>query len=151
METRIEDPRSTDVAALLQGHLDFCHSVTPPERVFALDVEKLRRLGVTLFGARESGELVGVAALKLLSPTHAELKSMHVISNHRGAGIGDRLIAHLVEFGRNSGIERISLETSPDPAFLPARRLYSKHGFAECGAFADYSAGPTSVFMSLVI
>ena len=151
MEITIEDPRAQEVSALLHKHLDFCHSVTPAENVFALDVEKLRLPGIALFGARDQGELVGVCALKLITSTHAELKSMHVLPSSRGKGIGGLLVSHLLDFARAGGIERVSLETSPDDAFAPARRLYASRGFVESGPFADYQEGPTSVFMSLSV
>jgi putative acetyltransferase len=137
MEITIEDPRAQEVSALLQKHLDFCHSVTPAENVFALDVEKLRLPGIALFGARDQGELVGVCALKLITSTHAELKSMHVLPSSRGKGIGGLLVSHVLDFARAGGIERVSLETSPDDAFAPARRLYASRGFVESGPFAD--------------
>jgi putative acetyltransferase len=43
---------------------------------------------VTLFSAREAGELVGIAALKRLDESHAELKSMHTRESERRRGIG---------------------------------------------------------------
>lgn len=109
MEITIEDSRTEDVSNLLQRHLDFCHSVTPAEFVFALDVEKLRRPGTTLFGAREEGEIFGICALKLITATHAELKSMHVLASSRGRGIGRTLLTHVIEYARAGGIERLSL------------------------------------------
>ena len=151
MEIKIEDPRTEDVSNILQRHLDFCHSVTPAEFVFALDVEKLRRPGITLFGARVQGEIFGVCALKLISATHAELKSMHVLAPSRSRGIGRALLTHVIEYARAGGVERLSLETGPDVAFGSARRLYASYGFAETGPFADYPESPTSVFMTLPI
>lgn len=149
MEINIEEPRNKDVSALLQTHSDFCYSVTPAWGVHTLDVEKLRRPGITLFAAREQGEVVGVCALKLITLTHAELKSMHVKSSSRGRGLGRFLVTHVLEFARSGGVERVSLETSPDEAFAPARRLYSSLGFKDSGPFADYPESPTSVFMTL--
>lgn len=151
MEIRIEDPRTNDVSALLQVHSDFCYSVTPACGVHTLDVEKLRLPGVTLFTAREQGELIGLCALKLITPTHAELKSMHVQSSSRGKGTGGFLVSHVLEFARSGGVERVSLETSPDEAFAPARRLYASLGFHDSGPFADYPESPTSVFMTITL
>ena len=148
MEIKIEDPRTEEVSVLLQKHLDFCHSVTPAENVFALNVEKLRLPGITLFGARDQGELVGVCALKLITLTHAELKSMHVLASSRGKGVGGLLVSHVLDFARAGGIERMSLETSPDDAFASARRLYTSQGFLESGPFADYRESPASAFMT---
>ena len=47
------------------------------------------------------------------------------------------------------GISRLSLETGSWDYFIPARALYSSHGFVECPPFADYVPDPNSVFMSL--
>ena len=33
--------------------------------------------------------------------------------------------------------------------FRPARTLYAKYGFRECGPFGDYVLDPNSVFMTL--
>ena len=33
--------------------------------------------------------------------------------------------------------------------FLPARALYARHGFVECGPFGDYREDPNSVFMTV--
>ena len=45
---------------------------------------------------------------------------------------------------------RLSLETGSWPYFAPARALYARHGFTECGPFGDYREDPNSVFMTLV-
>lgn len=42
----------------------------------------------------------------------------------------------------------MSLETGSMDAFVPARRLYAKFGFTECGPFAGYVEDPKSVFMT---
>jgi len=44
---------------------------------------------------------------------------------------------------------RVSLETGSQDFFAPARRLYARHGFVECGPFGSYALDPNSVFMSL--
>ena len=48
------------------------------------------------------------------------------------------------------GAGRNAYRRSP-PFFEPARRLYRKHGFAECGPFAKYVDDPNSVFMTLAL
>jgi putative acetyltransferase len=70
-----EDPQGSEVTALLRAHLEFCRSVTPPEHVHALDGSRLPDPRLTIFGARRDGELIGLAALKHLDATHAEVKS----------------------------------------------------------------------------
>jgi putative acetyltransferase len=87
-EISIDDPRATDVSELLDGHLVFNHSHSPPEDVHALDVDGLLDPTVTSFSFRLDGELLGAGALKQLDGGHAELKSMHVAHAARGGGIG---------------------------------------------------------------
>ena len=145
----IEDPRTPDVTALLGTHLAFCHSVTPPEGVFALDVEKLRRPGTTLFGLRHEGELLGICALKIIDDHHAELKSMHTLQSARGQGLGSRLVAHVLDYAKAGNVTRISLETGPQEPFAAARALYAKYGFRVSGPFSDYLDSPYSVFMTM--
>ena len=58
------------------------------------------------------------------------------------------LVEHLLREARRRGYRRVSLETSVFPAFQPARRLYARFGFTECGPFADYADDPHSVFMT---
>ncbi len=144
-----DDPRAPDVRALLARHLEFARATTPPEGVFALDVDDLLDPAVTFFSYRESGTLLAVGALKQLDETHAELKSMHTAEAARGQGIGRAMVEHLIEEARSRGVTRVSLETGSMPAFAPARSLYAKTGFTPCGPFGDYPASATSSFMTM--
>ncbi len=72
-----------DIRALLERHLAFTREFTPPEGVYALDVDGLLNPAVTFFSARIDAQLVAVGALKQLDDSHAELKSMHTV--HRPA------------------------------------------------------------------
>jgi putative acetyltransferase len=145
----VEDPTAADVSALLDAHLAFARAVTPPESVFALDGSGLTAPTVTLFGARLDGRLVGVGALSMLTPDHAELKSMHTAAATRGCGIGQAMVEHLVAEARRRGCIRVSLETGTMDAFAPARRLYRRCGFVDCEPFGPYVDSPTSVCMTL--
>ena len=44
---------------------------------------------------------------------------------------------------------QVSLETGTPDFFAPARRLYARHGFSECGPFGTYRPDPASTFMTL--
>lgn len=145
----VDDPRRDDVAALVRRHLAFSRSVTPPEGVFALEVDGLTDPTVTFFSARRAGILEGIGALKQLDGGHAELKSMHTAEEARGRGVARAVLAHLVEVARRRGCSRVSLETGVMDAFAPARALYAAAGFEPCGPFGDYAANDTSAFMSL--
>ena len=49
---------------------------------------------------------------------------------------------------RRRGYRRLSLETGSQPEFAPARALYARFGFVECGPFGDYRLDPCSTFMT---
>lgn len=148
LEFSIEDPLTPDVEALLQMHLDFCHEVTPPEHSYALKVEKLKAPNITVFGARENGILLGVGALKVLEPGHAELKSMHTARASRGKGVGRGMVNHILTFAREKGIARVSLETGSHPPYEPARRLYESFSFEPCPAFGGYELSGFNLCMT---
>jgi putative acetyltransferase len=145
----VDDPRAKDVRELLERHLAFTNSHSPPEDVHALDVDGLLDPAVTFFSFRRNGELLGVGALKQLDGYHAELKSMHTAHAARGRGIGRAIVGHLIGVARARGFRRVSLETGSMPAFAPARSLYASAGFRPCGPFGDYSPSRNSTFMTL--
>ena len=148
-EISIDDPRTPDVGYLLQRHLAFTNTHSPPEDVHALDVEGLLDPAVTFYSLRLDGELLGVGALKQLDDGHAEVKSMHVAEAARGRGIGRTLVDHLIAVARQRRLSRVSLETGSMAAFAPARALYAGAGFEPCGPFGDYRPSANSVFMTL--
>lgn len=151
MEIKIDDLRGPEIAALLEDHL---HSMTlhsPPESIHALDLDKLRRPEITFWTAWENGELLGCGAIKELDPEHAELKSMKTDSRHLRKGVAEKLLIHALEEARVRGYKQISLETGSMEAFVPARKLYEKHGFTECGPFGDYELDPYSLFMTKLL
>jgi len=148
-EISIDDPRAKDVGELLERHLAFARTHSPPEDVHALDIGGLLDPAVTFFSFRLGGVLLGVCALQALDGEHAELKSMHTAQAARGRGIGRAMVIHLIGVARDRGCHRVSLETGSMPAFAPARALYTSVGFSACGPFGGYRPSPNSVFMTL--
>ena len=146
-ETSLTD----ELAQVLQAHWLFCTSSTPIEHVYALDASKLFSPEITVFGARINGELVGVGAIRKLDVHHAELKSMHTLAKSRGSGVGRAMVAHIEDFARGSGIERMSLETGTNEAFKPARELYKSLGYESCEAFGDYVLSDDNTCMTKLI
>lgn len=147
----VDDPRRDEVRALLEQHLAFANRHSPREDVHALDVDGLLDPALTLFACRVDGDLLGVGALKELTPEHGEVKSMHTAAAARGRGIGRAMLAHLIAVARERGYRRLSLETGPMEAFAPARAMYAAVGFEPCGPFADYAPSPNSSFFTLPI
>ena len=149
MDIRIDDLRGPEIARLLQEHLDemFLHS--PPESVHALDLETLRRPEITFWTVWKDGALMGCGALKALDASHGEIKSMRTARDHLRKGVAATLMRHILRVARERGYRRLSLETGSPDAFLPARAMYERFGFEECGPFADYVEDPYSVFMTI--
>jgi putative acetyltransferase len=145
----VDDPRASDIRALLDSHLTFAHEHSPPEDVHALDTDELLDPAITFFSARRQRELLAIGALKQLDATHGELKSMHTVARERGRGVGSSMVEHLLEVARQRGYRRVSLETGAMGAFAPARRLYARSGFTPCAPFGDYTVSPNSVCMTL--
>ena len=150
MHIREDDLRGADIVALLQAHLDDMHRHSPPESVHALDLDALRRPEITFWTMRDDrGALMGCGALKQLDAAHGEIKSMRTAAAHLRKGVAATLLRHVLRTARARGYRRLSLETGAPEAFAPARALYARFGFAECGPFADYAEDPWSVFMTL--
>ena len=148
-EITVDDPRAADVRALLEGHLAFTAEHSPPEDVHALDVESLVDPSITFVSYRVAGEVLGVGALKDLGAGHGELKSMHTAAAARGRGVAGAIVEHLAGLARERGLTRLSLETGTPEAFGPARSLYARLGFVECGPFGDYGPSVYSTFLTL--
>lgn len=137
-----------DVRALLDEHLAEMRATSPAESVHALPVDGLRADDVTFWTARDGDVLVGCGALKDLGGNHVEIKSMRTTASARGHGVGQRLLRHLLDEARRRGCTRVSLETGTQEHFLPARRLYERHGFVSVGPFGHYTLDPNSTFYS---
>ena len=96
-------------------------------------------------------DLLGVGALMDLGGGHGEVKSMHTAKSARGQGVGGAMVRHIVATARERGHRRLSLETGSMDYFAPARALYARHGFTECGPFEGYRPDPNSVFLTLAL
>lgn len=146
-----DDLTRPQVLALIEEHLRNMYEITPPEHVFAFDAGKLRSPEVTFWTAWRDDTLLGCAALKALSATEGEVKSMRTPAAHRRTGAGRALLEHLMANAHTRGYRVLYLETGNHPAFAPARALYSSAGFEDCGPFADYCENGSSVFMRRVL
>lgn len=91
-----------------------------------------------LFVAREDGQIVGSAGLEALPGrmAHRAELSVSVLRAHWGRGIGGRLLAEAVGFGRAHGTELVELQARADNA--RALRLYEKAGFRKIGTYPGF-------------
>lgn len=149
MEIRVDDLNGPEIADLLQGHLDHMAMLSPPDTVHALDLAALRVPEVTFWTVWDGDALLGCGALKEIDPTFAEIKSMRTAPEHRGKGVAELLVRHILQVARQRGYQRISLETGTHRDFEPAHRLYRRFGFDYGDAFADYAITAHNVCMTL--
>jgi putative acetyltransferase len=149
MQIEIDDITRPQVIALLEEHLRNMYELSPPETVFAFDASRLRAPGVSFWTAWNDETLLGCAALKELTPTQGEVKSMRTPASLRRCGAGRALLDHIVEVSRERGYQELFLETGRHTAFAPAQTLYRSAGFRECGPFGSYEENGHSVFMYL--
>ena len=143
-----DDLSGPEVADLLRLHLDEMHQWSPACKVHAMPLERLREPDVAFWSAWDGERLAAVGALKELGAGRGELKSMRAAPEYRGKGAGEAILLHLMSEARERGYSWLGLETGVPEPFLPARRLYEKHGFAECAAFGDYVSDDFSLCMS---
>lgn len=141
----LDDPR---MQALIAAHRAHSFGTSPPESVFSLDVDGLRAGDVQVFAVWQGDALVGCGALRRMGPEDGELKSMHIAAAHRGKGHARALLEHLLETARGLGLRQLWLETGSMAAYAPARALYARAGFTECGRFGSYPEDPNSVYMT---
>lgn len=148
MEIRQDDPAAPHVAALLAYHLQELRDVMD-EHTTALDAAGLSAANVTFWTAWHDETLAGFGALKQLTCSHGEVKSMRVAPAARGMGVGRVLLNHIEAEARKRGYARLSLETGTADLHAPAISLYRSGGFVSCDAFADYRVSPYNQFMTL--
>ena len=146
-----ESPLTPDLTLLMRRHTDAMHSQSPPGSIHMLDASKLAAPGIWFFVMRDSGDAIGMGAVKRIDASHAEIKSMHVLAERRGQGLSRLMLDHLVEHALSLGFSRLSLETGSQSGFIPAHNLYRSAGFEECGPFEGYGPDPNSVFMTRTI
>ena len=149
MKIDIDDLSRHALHELLDEHVRSMHELSPPGSVHAMDLDKLRRADVTFWSAWEGPLLLGCGALKELSATHGEIKSMRTPNAQRRRGAARAILARIIESATSRSYDRLSLETGSMDAFKPAQKLYASVGFTYCGPFGDYLDDPHSVFMTL--
>jgi ribosomal protein S18 acetylase RimI-like enzyme len=86
--------------------------------------------------AMVGGEPVGmVSGARTDRTDETELISMWVAPAARGRGVGDRLVAAVVDWSRSLPASRVTLSVVTDNG--PAIALYRRHGFKDAGGSPD--------------
>ena len=138
-----------EVNELLIKHFNELKSVSPEGSTHVLDIDGLKNQSIKFWSLWEDAKLVGCGALKFLSETHGEFKSIRVADNFKKKGYGKKIIIDLLSKAKVLGIQKISVETGAGEFFLPARKLFKSCGFEECEPFAHYSSDPNSCYYNL--
>ena len=141
---QIERADQPDVTALLLQARALLAGLYPPESCHGLDLDAYATPEVTLFVARAGGIAVGCGALQRHGDGSAEVKSMFVIPEARGRGLG-RAILETIEAALPGHVAALRLETGIKQE--AAIRLYEAAGFCRRGPFGSYRDDPLSVFM----
>lgn len=142
-------PARPEAAALIARHVALMAAQSPEESCHVLDGGGLDTPDVAFFLIRDGGVPVGMGALRTLPDGAMELKSMHTVAEARGTGAGRAMLEFLLDHARAQGARGVYLETGSTEDFRPARTLYERYGFVECGPFDDYAEDPWSTFMHL--
>ncbi|WP_444928814.1 GNAT family N-acetyltransferase [Microbulbifer sp. SSSA002] len=132
---------------LLEAHLKEMYRHSPPGSVHALNPDKLNDPMVTFWGARIDGVLAGCGALKEITSSLGEIKSMKTDSRFLRKGVARALLERILEEAKQRKYKEIKLETGRTEAFAPAIALYRRYGFEDCEPFNNYTNDPFSLFL----
>ena len=146
-----DDLTGPEIRDLLEKHFAGMLASSPPGSCHFLDFDGLNAPDVTFWSIWDGAELAGCGAVKELSPTHGEVKSMRTHVDHLRKGVGARVLEHIIATARERGYQRLSLETGSTPDFDAAHALYLRYGFEYCPPFGDYVEDPFSRYMTLAL
>ena len=136
---------------MLKYHFSELKSVSPKGSTHVLDIDGLMNESIRFWSLWEDNKLIGCGALKFLTKTHGEFKSIRVSNVFRKKGYGKKVIDYLISKSKQLGIKELSVETGAGNFFLPARNLFINMGFKPCKPFAHYKEDPNSCYYNLMI
>ncbi len=110
----------------------------------AMFFEELALPGHSYLVAEGGGRVVGYGGVMRIG-RDAHITTIAVEQSHRGAGLGTRLMAALIEGALRQGAEHLTLEVrvSNDAALA----LYQKFGFSAVGRRRGYYGGEDAIVM----
>lgn len=97
--------------------------------------------------AKMNEEVIGFAGIKSVID-EADIMNIVTKKDSRGYGIGSILFKHLIDYAKNNGIKKLSLEVNENN--LVAIHLYKKFGFEQIAKREKYYNGvDTAIIMQL--
>ena len=101
----------------LAGLADFIQPFVSEGRLLPRTTEELEELVYNGFVAKVDGRLIGFAALEIYSRKLAEIRSLAVIPEFQGKGVGRLLVEECVERARKRDILEVMAITSSEVFF----------------------------------
>lgn len=92
-----------------------------------IEASYVHRGGVFYVLEEKDGSIIGSYGLYPMEPDTCELRKMYLHRDHRGKGLGKRLLEHALAEARRLGFKRVTLETAS--VLKEAIRLYEAYGF----------------------
>lgn len=153
MHIKPDDLSSPAIRTLLSLHFSDLQSKSknPSSYCHVLDLTALHHDSITVYSAWDGDTLLGCGALKQLSPSAGEIKSMRTAMAHLRKGVGRAIVQHIIAEAKGRGYVSLSLETGTDGSFERAREFYRGLGFRDCGPFGGYVASEENCFMRLML
>jgi len=134
----IDDLSGPEIRELLEEHLASMRRHSPPESVYALPIDELRKPGITFWTVWENEELLGGGALKGTRRAAWRNQIDAGCSATPEERVARTLLPHIIEEATRRGYRRLSLETDSMAVFEPARQLYARHRFSVCEPFGNH-------------
>jgi len=132
------DPTGHDVQSALRRY--FSEIETRMAHVEIVDedflVDDFLPPGGVFFLARSGDVVVGCGAVRALGVDLGELKRMWIAPDHRGLGLGTRLLRTLEDAARGLGYRRLRLDTHE--VLLEAINLYETSGYRRIEPYHDH-------------
>lgn len=108
------------------------------EKLFYDEVKNLRT--VYFVATTEKDEIIGYGGMWNVVG-EGQITNIAVGKDHRGMGVGSRLLESLIDWAKEKEIKIIGLEVREGN--INALGLYKKYGFLEVGKRKDYYKNPT--------
>jgi len=99
--------------------------------------------GVFLVVRDDDGAAVACGGVARFDETRGELKRMYVVPDHRGRGLGRRVLVELEAEARRLGYESLVLETGDRQG--EALRLYTSAGYERIPCYPPYDSRALSL------
>lgn len=136
-------PDLPDAVTLIDELETHLASLYPIESRHGFAVEKLIQEQVAFYVAWLDQTPAGCGGIKLFDRDYGELKRMYVRPDHRGQGLGRRLIDVLAGHARQNQVRLLRLETGIYQT--EAIGLYERYGFRRIPPFGNYTDDPLSL------